>query len=183
MNNALRMLAHALVKYYPNAENTEKIIIQCATAAAVADVLPSAIPGLAVPATIVACFGAVWVMYGRLCSELGITLQKKILKLLARAALANIAANLGGAIAALIAGMFVPGGSIVASAITAFATIYLAGIIFLKLILNMAETSSDIHSFSDIDTNEMKKKVNQTTVSKKDLDAAINEYKNNQSRK
>ncbi len=161
-----------LSKHYERAEETEKIILQCAFAATVADMVGGSIPFLAVPATIVSCFGVVWVMYGRLCKELGITLKEHVLKLLAKAALANIAANLGGAIVALVAGMFVPGVSGLASALVAFIAVYLAGYVFLCLIAQMAEVSRDPHSFSDISEKEMKEKLHKTKVTTDDLNAA-----------
>lgn len=173
MNSVLiKEAAYALKEYYQNAEETEQIIMTHALIAAGADAIGGAIPGLAIPAVIVSCFGVVWVMYGMLCNTLGISLKENVLKLLARAVLANIAANLGGAIAALVASMFVPGASILASAIIAFITVYLAGLVFLQLILKLAQKSSDPHSFSDISTGEMKKMVKETKVSKDDLEAA-----------
>ena len=82
---ALKALTLKLSEHYSNAEDTEKIVIKCALTATAADAIGGAIPGLAVPATIIGCFGAVWVMYGKLCSTLGISLKKNVLKLLARA--------------------------------------------------------------------------------------------------
>ncbi len=180
MNNLpIRQLIPVLSKYYANAEETEKIIINCALVAAGADTVVSIIPGLAVPATIVSCFGAVWAMYGTLCRKLGISLKTNVLKLLARAALANIAANLWGAILALIAGMFFPGASVAASAVITFITLYIAGYIFLQTILTLAEKSSDPHTFSDISEGEMERTAKATKVSKDDLKAAKSAYDDN----
>ncbi len=172
----IRGLIPVLSKYYANAEETEKIIINCALVAAGADTVVSIIPGLAVPATIVSCFWAVWAMYGTLCRKLGISLKTNVLKLLARAALANIAANLGGAILALIAGMFFPGASVAASAVVTFITLYIAGYIFLQTILTLAEKSRNPHTFSDISESEMERTVKGTSVSKDDLKAAKAAY-------
>ena len=175
----IKDICYALKDHYYNAEMTEKIIINCALVAAGADAVGGLIPGLAIPATIVACFGTVWVMYGKLCDTLGITLSEKILKVLARAALANIAANLGGVFIAMFAGMMLPGASIAASAVTAFVTVYLAGMIFLQLILQLAEQSKDPYSFKDISTDEFKKGVENTKVGKEDLEAARKIYNEN----
>ncbi len=127
----IKEVAYGLKSYYPNADETEQIIIDCAMVAAGADIVGSIIPGLAVPATIITCFGAVWAMYGKLSNKLGISFKKNVLKLIARAVLANIVANLGATIAAVLAGMFIPGASILASAVVVFLTIYLAGLVFL----------------------------------------------------
>ena len=79
----IKEAAYALKDYYPNADETEKVIINCALVAAGADAVGGVLPGLAVPATIIACFGTVWVMYGQLCGKLGISLKENVLKLLA----------------------------------------------------------------------------------------------------
>lgn len=175
----IKDVAYALRSYYPNADNTEKIILECALVGAGADAVGGIIPGLAIPATITACFGTVWVMYGRLAKELGISLKDNVLKLLARAALSNIAANLGGVLIGAFAAMFIPGGSILASAAIAFVTIYLAGLVFLKMILKLAQTSSDPYTFSDMNENTMKNAMNDMKVTKEDLKAAKNSYKEN----
>lgn len=184
MSNYSYMVPHAaktifseLSRHYDNAEETEKIIINSALAAAAADAVGSVIPGLAIPATILSCFGAVWLMYGSLCSALGISIKENVLKLLAKAALANITANLGGALAASFAGMFIPGASILVSAAVAFVAVYLAGIVFLRLILKMAETSSDPHSFSDISEKEMGDLLSRVKLTKEDLKTAKNVYR------
>ena len=132
-------LVRELKEYYSHAEDTEKVVINCALVAAGADAVGGVIPGLAIPATIASCFGAVWVMYGKLCSTLGISLKENVLKILARVALANITANLGGALIATFVGMFIPGASIFVAAAVSFITVYLAGVVFLALILKMAK--------------------------------------------
>lgn len=167
-----RMILYGLKDYYANAEDTGKVIMTSALAAAAADMVGGSIPALAVPATIVACFGAVWVMYGELCKVLGIQLKANVLKLLARAAIANIAANLGGALIGLVVGMFVPGASVAASAVVTFITVYMAGYVFLQMILKMAEKSSDVHSFSDISEAEMRREVKDARITKEDMAAA-----------
>lgn len=178
-NNTLKGVAVGLKVHYANAEDAEKVIINCAFVAAAADAVGGVIPGLAIPATIASCFGAVWVMYAKICNVLGISLKENVLKLLARAALANILTNLGGIMIAAFAGMFIPGASVAVSALITFITVYLAGWIFLQLIAKLAAKSSDPHSFSDIGEKEMKAVVKETKVSKDDLDAAQAVYKEN----
>ncbi len=168
----IKMLAKQLEHYYVNADQSEKIIINCAMFAAGADAVGGIIPGLAIPATITSCVGTVWVMYKKLCDNLGISIKENTLKILARAALSNIAANLGGSLIAMFASMFIPGASILVSAAVAFIAVYLAGIVFLNLILKMAENSSDPYTFSDMSEREMKDTVKQTKLSKDDLKAA-----------
>lgn len=168
----LKELTYGLKDYYYHADETEQIILNAALTAAAADAVGGMIPGLAIPATIISCFGAVWAMYGSLCSKLEISLKEHTLKLLAKAALANITANLGGVLAAMFAGMFVPGASILVSAAVSFIAVYLAGVVFLRLILSMAQKSSDPYTFSDISIGKMKDVVRHVTVSADDLKAA-----------
>ena len=169
-------LTYALRRYYDRADEAEQIVVKAALVAAGADAVGSIIPGLAIPATIISCFGAVWVMYGTLCSTLGISMKENVLKLLAKAALANISANLGGALIAMFAGMFIPGASILASAAVAFIAVYLAGVVFLRLILKMAQKSKDPYTFCDISASEMKAAARGVTVTKDDLNAARDAY-------
>lgn len=175
-SSQLKVLIRGLNDHYKHAEDTEKVIINCALVAAGADAVGGAIPVLAIPAFITSCIGAVWVMYGQLCTTLGISLKENALKLLARAALANIAANLGGVLLTSIAAMVVPGASIVVSAVMTFVVVYLAGIVFLRMILRMAEKSRDPRSFSDIDLEEMKKTIKKTKLTKEDLEGAKQAY-------
>lgn len=175
-NYMMKELLLGLKVFYSEAEETEKIILDFALIAAAADAVGGSIPGLAIPATIISCFGAVWVMYGSLCTVLGISIKENILKLLAKAALSNIIANLGGILIAIFAGMFIPGASMMVSAAVAFISVYLAGIVFLQLILKMAQKSSDPYTFSDIDTDEMKETVRGVKLTTDDLNAAKAAY-------
>lgn len=172
----IREVCYGLRAYYQEADEAEKVVIECAIAAAAADAVGGIIPIVAIPATIISCFAAVWVMYGRICSKLGISIGENTLKILARAVLANIAGNLGGGILAFLAGMLIPGAAILTSAVVAFIAVYLAGLVFLKLLLKLAEKSEDPYSFSDISESEMKKTAKSTKVSKEDFEAAKNVF-------
>ena len=175
----MKIIVDGLKRYYDHAEEAEQMIINYALLAGGANAVGGMVPGLAIPATIMACFVAVWGMYADLCKTLGISIKENVLKLLARAALANITANLGGVLIASFAGMFVPGASIIVSSIVAFVSVYLAGFIFLQLILKMAEKSKDKYSFSDISTKDMKDTIKKTKLDKEDLNAARYVYEQN----
>ncbi len=177
----IKVLIYGLRDYYNRAGEVERVILNAALTAAAADAVGGMIPGLAIPATILSCFGAVWVMYGTLCSTLGISLKENVLKLLAKAALSNIIANLGSALVAMFASMFIPGASILVSAAVAFIAVYLAGVVFLRLILKMAEKSSDPYTFSDISASEMKAAARSVTLTKEDLKAARAAYDTSES--
>lgn len=171
-------LTYALSEFYKNAEDTKKIIIRAALVASTADAVASMIPGVALASTIIGCFGAVWIMYGHLCSTLGIKLSESTLKLLGKAVLSNIAANLSGLLLATIVGTFIPGVSVVSSAVITFVTVYIAGIIFLQLIYNMARKTKDTQSFNDISEEEMKNYVENAEISKDAVKEAKQAYKN-----
>ena len=79
----------------------------------------------------------------------------------------------------MFAGMMFPGASLAASAVTAFVTVYLAGMSVLQLILKLAEQSKDPYTFKDISTDEFKKGVENTKVGREDLEAARKIYQEN----
>ena len=163
---------NGLSKYYPKAEDAEVVVIECALTAAAATAIGSIVPGLALPATIISCYGAVWMMYARLCSLLEIKLEKRVLKLLARAALSNIAANLGGTVMVIGAGLFFPGTSVVTSAVISYSTIFLAGLVFLRLLLRMAVQSNDPSTLCDISDKELQEEMWAEKPDEADLNAA-----------
>ena len=163
-NYYLKEAVYLLKAYYANAEETERIILSCALAAAGADAVGGLFPVLSVPMLVVSCMGAVWAMYGSICAKLNISIKGNVLKILARAALANIVANLGGFLAAYLVATFIPGAGIAASALLTFATVYLAGYIFLQTLLKLAQKSRDPHTFSDIDESCMKDTIKSVKV-------------------
>lgn len=164
MTTYMKDAAYLLKAYYANAEDAEKIILSCALTAAGADAVGGLIPGLAVPMIVVSCLGAVWAMYGSICAKLNISIKGNVLKILARAALANIVANLGGFLAAYLVATFIPGAGVAASALLTFATVYLAGYIFLQTLLKLAKKSRDPHTFGDIDEHDMKDTIKSVKV-------------------
>ena len=165
---SIHALTHGLAHHYEHAEDTTKIIIGAALVAAGSDAVASLVPILSLPATIIGCLAAVWIMYSKICKKLGIRLSEHTLKLIGKAALANIAGNLIGLILALL----LPGGSVIASAAVTFVSVFIAGKIFLALILKMAEKSKDKVSFSDIPDSEMKNFARSAEVSREDIDEA-----------
>ena len=175
----MKMALYGLRQHYNEADKTERIIIDSALVAAGACAVSSIIPAVAIPALIIECFGTVWVMYAKICNTLGIKIKENVLRLLARAALSNITANVGGVLITYFVGMLVPGASILAGAAVSFATVYLAGIIFLELLGKLADKSADPVSFSDISTAEMTRTVKNATVDKADFEAANGLYEAN----
>ena len=96
MTNRFETTANNLKNYYNGVEDAKDIIFKCATVAAGACAAGSIIPIFAIPSIIIGSFGAIWVMYGKVSKALGISIKENALKILARAALANLSTMLYG---------------------------------------------------------------------------------------
>ena len=173
----LKGTAYELKEYYKNADELVQLIIRCAGVAAAADAAGSLIPAISVPATIIGCVGSVWAMYGLMCKKLEIPLNNNVLKLLARAAVSNIAANLGGALVSMVVAMCVPGASVAASAVVSFITVYLAGYVFMKLVLGLAKSGKAAEDIAGMNSDELKQAMKGEKVTKADMDAAKDAFK------
>ncbi len=169
---SMDVLIKSLSRKYANAYEVKKIILSCAAVAAGADAIGGVIPVISIPATIISCSGAVLVMYKKICDKLGIVIKEKVLKILSRAALVNITVHLGGSIAGLIAGMLIPGTSVIVAVVVSYLAVYLSGIVFLNMICKLAEKSSDPYSFSDVSEKEMKNTVRNSKVNQNNLEEA-----------
>ena len=130
----MQELTNNLETYYQNAPQAQKIIINCALTAGGATAVGGLVPVLSIPATIVASLGAIWAMYIKLSQCLGVPFKENSLKVLASAALSNIATNLIGVFAIELLGTIVPGFGCVAGAALTFACVYLAGLMFMKML-------------------------------------------------
>lgn len=138
----MKEIIYALKVYYSNAEEVEKIIINCALVAAASDVVGSIIPGVALISLVVSCVGAVWVMYAEICKALGIKFSENMLKILARAVLSNLAANAAALVGGGIVATFIPGFSVAASAVLVFVCVYLAGMLFAQMLAKLAKQNN-----------------------------------------
>lgn len=175
----LRSILLGLKAYYKNAEEAEKIIISCALTAAGAAAVGGVIPILALPALIVSCVGAVWAMYIKLCKFLDIPIGENLLKVLASAALSNIATNLIGAFAVELITLFIPGAGIVANAAVTFSCIYLAGLMFMKMILIFAKQGRVGKDFVTITQADLKETISKQTPTKEEAKQAADVFKKN----
>ena len=173
MTSRINTTTSELMNYYTSAEEAKKIILNCSLVAAGACAVGSTIPVLAIPAIIVGCFGAVWVMYGKICNKLGISIRENALKLLARAALTNISTNLISVFAIELLSTFIPGIGTVTGSLVSFATVYLAGVMFMELILGMAKKNI---SFDNVNENELKRAMKNIEVSADDVKDVKNVY-------
>lgn len=175
----LKAITDDLQAYYDSADEAEKIIINCALTAAGAAAVGGIFPVVATLSMIVSCVGAVWAMYIQLCKCLKIPMKDNILKVLASAALSNIASNLIGVFAVEIITTFVPGVGIVANAAVTFVCIYLAGLMFMKMLLLLArqgKVGKDLQAMSEAD---LKSTITKQTPTKEEAMQANQIFKEN----
>lgn len=177
MGMNLRMVTNGLKVYYSNASEAEKIIVDCGLLAAGAAAVGGIIPVLELPAMVVSCVGAVWAMYIQVCKALGIKIGDNLLKVLASAALSNIATNLIGVFALELITCFIPGLGMAAGAVTTFACVYLAGIMFMNMILVFAKKGVGPEEFSSLSESDLKDTIKSQTPDKEDVKQAKNVFK------
>ena len=94
-------------------------------------------------------------MYAKVCNCLGIKISENILKFLASAALSNIATNLIGVFAAEFMLTFIPGLSSMAGAIITFSCVYLAGLMFMQMLLAMAKQGKYGDTLAKMDKEDL----------------------------
>ena len=121
-----------------NAESkAERIILTQSVAAATAGLASGFLPGAGAVIAVVTSTGAIWSMYYRLCQELEIKISQNILKALSSAILTNIATNLGILLVGELAASFIPGVAVAVSAAACYGITYLAGYLFMKLLVDL----------------------------------------------
>lgn len=172
-------IAYALKMYYKKAEEAEKIILECAAIAAGASAIGGTISILALPAMVTSCFGAVWAMYIRLCKHFEIRINENVLKVLASAALSNIATNLISVFAIELLTVFVPGFGLAANSIVTFSCVYLAGMMFMKMLLTFAKNGRYGNGLENMPESELKDALKKITPSKNDIKNAKDEFTKN----
>lgn len=178
----LNCLVSYLKCYYKGADKVEKIIVNCALAAAGATAVGGCFPVLALPAMIVSCVGAVWTMYIQICKCLHIPIGENILKVLASAALSNIATNLIGVFAVEIITAVIPGIGSAAGAAATFACIYLAGMMFMEMLLAFAKKGTVGSDLGNVSEADLKSTLKQQTPTKEDVKSAKNSFDSNYSK-
>lgn len=175
MNELLRYLKIA----YHNVEGAEKIILNCALTAAGASAVGGLIPVLSIPAAIVSCVGAVWTMYISISKELGIPFKDNLLKSLASAALSNIAINLAGYLLTDLLLSFIPVAGVAANALLTFASVYLAGLMYMNMLAAFAKKNIVGEAIADVTPEDLEAELKQHTPTKDDVRDAKNAFKSN----
>lgn len=169
----------SLKYYYKDADEAEKIILNCAMVAAGATAVGSLVPFLALPSMIVSCVGAVWTMYIKICLCLEIPIGANILKVLASAALSNITTNLVGVFAVELLTAAIPGIGSLAGAAATFGCIYLAGMMFMGMLLSFAEKGKVGEDLKDVSQQDLKAEIKNHTPTREDVKDARHSFDDN----
>lgn len=104
-----------------------------------------------------------------------VELRKDMLKFLASAVMSNIAINLGAVIAAEVAFSLIPGAGIIGAGIISFATVYIGGILFLKILTGLFKAKAT--NWDDLSEEELKASV-QAAAENTNVKAIFAEAKN-----
>ena len=178
----LYLAANELKAYYNQADDVVRAVIGHAATAAGAAALAGALPGAGSTAAAVAV-GAIVTMYVNLGNMLGIRLGKGLLKSLASAIVADLA---GSVAAALVVGTvlsFIPGlGTIGAAGImglTSFCYVYLAGILYIKMVTKIAKSGKSIEHMSEADIQRILRQETGGIDMKAAVKEAASAYKKN----
>lgn len=172
LNDAARYLKG----YYKSADEAVQTILNCAMVAAGATAVGGLFPILALPAMIVSCVGAVWTMYIKICKCLEIPLGENILKVLASAALSNIATNLIGVFAVELITAAIPGIGSLAGAAATFGCIYLAGMMFMEMLLAFAKKGKVGNDLGGVSQQDLKAEIQNHTPTREDVKDARHSF-------
>lgn len=154
LNTAADNLLQAMVDYYVSGEYTEPFsseqIADCvvghAAAAGVAAMAGNVIPVVGAGLVTVITTGAVWRMYIKIAEMIGTSLKEKTVKVIASAAISNLAMNA----AVMLVLSFVPGVGSFAAGVINFASVYMAGLIFLTVLTRLFKVKrEDINDISN----------------------------------
>lgn len=175
------MLAYGLKGHIANAEALEKIIITHSLAAAGAAVASGWIPGAGGAIATGVAFGFVLSMYYKICKECNIKISKNMLKTLASIVVAETAAYIGVTIVAEIALSFIPlvgtWSAAFIAGIANFGMVYVAGVLFLKMMVNVFKANIDINNISESDLENIMRNISTEDTIKKAYKESKNVYK------
>lgn len=118
-------------------DQVERIIRDHSVAACAAGLASGVLPGVGSIIATLTSAGAIWSMYYRICQKLNIHISENVLKTLGSAFLTNIVTQLGGVLLIELAASFVPGVALVASASICYGVTYVAGYLFIQLLVNV----------------------------------------------
>lgn len=126
-----------------SSERIEGIITQHAIGSAAAGLAAGVLPGIGGVIATLSSAGVIWSMYYRICRELDIQISQNVLKTLGSAFLTNIITQLGGVLLIEFAASCIPGLALITSSAICYAITYLAGYLFIKLLINVFKAGKD----------------------------------------
>ena len=144
-------------------DKVEDIIVKHSIASAAAGLAAGFLPGVGAIIAAITGSGAIWTMYYRICQEMQIPLSKNILKALGSAILSNIITQLGGVLALELIASFIPGIAIIANAAACYGITYLAGFLFIKLLVNLFKAGKNPAAMSADELSSAGKAASQET--------------------
>lgn len=151
-------LLQAVSNYYESGEYVKPFhskdladcVVQHSAAVGVAAMGAGILPGVGSVVAIGIGTAAIWRMYVKICTIIGVPFGKNKLKALASAVLTNIATQMGAVYAFQIATSFIPGAGVISSGIVNFASTYIAGLIFLMVLTRLFKTGrQDVEDMSN----------------------------------
>ena len=154
LNTAADNLLKEMIDYYVSGEYTKPFsseeladcVINHAVAAGMAAIASSVVPGIGAGVVTVVTTVAVWRMYIKMAAMIGTPIKEKTLKVIASAAISNMAMNA----AVMIVVSFLPVVGTVASGVINFASVYTAGLIFLTTLTRLFKVKrEDINDISN----------------------------------
>ena len=177
----LHTAARQLSVYYKNSDEIVQSVMNHALAAAGSAALSGALPGAGSTIAIGVSTGIIVKMYISLGKMLGIHIGNGVLKAMASAL--DVAGSVAASLGASTILSFVPGiGTLGAAAITGitnFGYVYLAGIIYIKMITKILESGKSISNMSEEEILKELKKTTNTVNMKEAMKEAKTAYKNN----
>lgn len=177
----LYQAVRALESHYHAGGEIVQCVIHHATAAAAAAALEGVLPGAGSVAAAATSVGVIVKMYVSLGKKLNVHLGKGALKALASALVADLAGALTANLAGAVVLSFIPGiGSLGAAALTgmtSFAYVYLAGLIYIKMVAALLKSEKPIDQMSEDELVKMAKKTTSTVNLKEAVKEAGAAYK------
>lgn len=161
-------------------ESIKETISNYAIAAAVASAVAGAIPGVAGVVAALTQAGFVWATYVKINKTLGISMSENTAKFIGSAIVTNLVTNCGALLLAYAAACvvaFIPGVGVAANAILGYVIVYVAAIIYLKLITRLMKPDGTLHVNESDDTKHIIKEIIKDSNIKEMVEEGRDAYK------
>lgn len=180
-NVLLYEAAHLLKQHYHNSEEIVQRVMHHAIAAAGSAAASGCLPGAGSTIAATISIGIIVKMYVSLGKMLGVKIGHGVLKALASAVVADLVGVVAASIAVTAVISFVPGigtvGSAVLTGITSFCYVYLAGLIYIKMVGKLLNSGKSIENMSEQELKEALKETADSINMKDAMKEARSAYK------